>query len=721
MSLVSGRRSSLLGILSVCLSSACGPSSADLAAVVVTVSGAPTGAGLRAFVKLAGSDAAGPRDFPAGTERFAVELPVGSTGTVALEVGALLGGCLSAQGTAQVDVPRPGSYPVTVDLKIKSPPDCPQPVCAGELCWQRPLSGTRTLRAAWGTSGRSAFAVGDGGTLLRWNGYFLSAEPRRTDATLRGVGGRGPNDIWAVGDSGTILRYDPLAAGGAGAWAVAPSPTTKNLRAVAGVPGTAGGGDLGALWAVGDGGEILIYDEPSGKFQLRPNPPMPSDLRGLYMSGPNDVWIVGETFVLHLKDGWTVATLSGSMRAIWGKTVYKHTGDQIEAQPRVWVVGDNGVIRQYSGDKFEDQPSGTTVNLNAVWGQGDAVYAAGDGGVVLRLRPDATEWEPAPREAGLATDKGLLGGWAPATGEGLVVGAAGVVLRQTAGRVGALSDQVVAPPLLGLWGSGPDNIWAVGQKAVLRYDGTRWTALRTDLLVTLHGVSGTGPDDVWIAGDRGVVLHWDGKGFADLVAPSATTLRGVWARGKDDVFFVGDQQGNAATILHYAQKDGFKVIPNNAQRSMMGVGRGPLGGAYFVGEKGVIASWDGVTFDGRTLPEAAGKDLNGVYHAQVTGAPAGVTWVYGEGGVIAKVEDDATTWKAVTAGVAAGIRGLAGAGEEMWAAGSNPAVLMKLDGGQFKAVAGPSGPVLGEGLSGVYTAGGVVWLVDQGGGILRSK
>jgi hypothetical protein len=79
-----------------------------------------------------------------------------------------------------------------------------------------------------------------------------------------------------------------------------------------------------------------------------------------------------------------------------------------------------------------------------------------------------------------------------------------------------------------------DDVWAVGSwmgddPFVQHWDGAAWKAVQVPELVgnerILTGIDGTGPDDIWAVGQRhdqgqehGVVLHFDGKRWS-IVAP----------------------------------------------------------------------------------------------------------------------------------------------------------------------------------------------------------
>ena len=110
-----------------------------------------------------------------------------------------------------------------------------------------------------------------------------------------------------------------------------------------------------------------------------------------------------------------------------------------------------------------------------------------------------------------------------AAGPARVVGVGGdrVFLRDGAGfrAFGAGTWQ----PLVAIWASSPDELWAVGAgDAVQRWDGARWRTLRTEAHADWRGVTGSGPRDVWLWSSVRLV-HYDGRRFRDLSASLPTT------------------------------------------------------------------------------------------------------------------------------------------------------------------------------------------------------
>src|SRR2546425_4492046 len=95
------------------------------------------------------------------------------------------------------------------------------PVCSSDgWCWSNPLPQGNSLYSAWGSASNDVWAVGEGGTILHWDGTAWSAFASGTGNYLYSVWGSASNDVWGVDDRGTILHWD-----GSG-WSASSSITT---------------------------------------------------------------------------------------------------------------------------------------------------------------------------------------------------------------------------------------------------------------------------------------------------------------------------------------------------------------------------------------------------------------------------------------------------------------------------------------------------------------
>jgi hypothetical protein len=115
--------------------------------------------------------------------------------------------------------------------------------------------------------------------------------------------------------------------------------------------------------------------------------------------------------------------------------------------------------------------------------------------------------------------------------------------------------------LYDIWGSGPSNIFAVGESGtILHFNGQAWTTMSIPKEAggkDLYAVWGSAADTVFIAGDQGVLLKGNAQGWSAMDLPEdlpPAAFLGVWGAGPQDVYAVGYTtfgNGYAAVILHY--------------------------------------------------------------------------------------------------------------------------------------------------------------------------
>ena len=101
--------------------------------------------------------------------------------------------------------------------------------------------------------------------------------------------------------------------------------------------------------------------------------------------------------------------------------------------------------------------------------------------------------------------------------------------------------------LRGIWGSGPDDLFAVGEKGVaLRYDGRSWSRIPTGFEdKELRAVFGMSPTEVYAVGESGLVLRFDGSGWSQVRSPTEAYLLGLNA-GPNGTLTAA---GTASTLL----------------------------------------------------------------------------------------------------------------------------------------------------------------------------
>jgi hypothetical protein len=102
-------------------------------------------------------------------------------------------------------------------------------------------------------------------------------------------------------------------------------------------------------------------------------------------------------------------------------------------------------------------------------------------------------------------------------------------------------------------------------------DAPTWTQASSTALGALRAISGSGPDDVWAVGDS-VVVRWDGTGWSH-VAPgleTGTSWHGVWSVGSQDIWIVGGGGGGEYVNASYSPVAGNIVLSSVWATGSMG-------------------------------------------------------------------------------------------------------------------------------------------------------
>ena len=228
--------------------------------------------------------------------------------------------------------------------------------------WKAEDSGiTNFLSAVWSAAPDNAFAVGELGTILHYDGSSWTPMISNTEELLVDIWGNSPNDIFTVGDSGTILHYNGTS------W-------TPMISGASGLLLGVWARSSNDVFAVGDSA-ILHYDGSSWSTMYS-DPILLTDVWG---SAANDVFAVGPAdngfdgngnVILHYNgSGWTQMT-SASDKPLW---------DLWGSAPNdVFAIGAQGTILHYNGSSWSQMISNTADQLFGIYGFApNLVYAVG--------------------------------------------------------------------------------------------------------------------------------------------------------------------------------------------------------------------------------------------------------------------------------------------------------------------------------------------------------
>jgi len=119
----------------------------------------------------------------------------------------------------------------------------------------------------------------------------------------------------------------------------------------------------------------------------------------------------------------------------------------------------------------------------------------------------------------------------------------------------AAFDTATTGALSGVWGSSAEDVFVVGglpgAGEIYHFDGTNWLAMDVPEVPFLVGVFGFGPDDVFAVGEDGGVAHYDGAAWGLLVCGTEADLRSVWGAAPDDLWVVGGDVGVGEPVIRH--------------------------------------------------------------------------------------------------------------------------------------------------------------------------
>jgi hypothetical protein len=239
----------------------------------------------------------------------------------------------------------------------------------------------------------------------------------------------------------------------------------------------------------------------------------------------------------------SVISYMPSMRDVW-----------VNSGTSAFVVGNARFISRWDGVKWTvDQPPAnkrTLLALNGVWSDGPArAWTVGQQSTIMHW--NGNNWTVVTDSANAG---GPLGEYFAVWGSGTNAWVAGDQgISQCTVGVGCTLTQGLGGSLYGIWGSAPNNIWAVGASGrILRYNGTSWTPFTSPTSRKLVKVAGSGASDVWAVGDS-VLIHFDGTSWTNIpltgdlqrmqaAVPTALFGQpsiGLFVRSRDEVYLGG--------------------------------------------------------------------------------------------------------------------------------------------------------------------------------------
>lgn len=225
-----------------------------------------------------------------------------------------------------------------------------------------------------------------------------------------------------------------------------------------------------------------------------------------------------------------------------------------------------------------------------------------------------------------------------------------------------------------VWGTGPDDVWQAGCSLALdlkHWDGTAWTHVPPNVLAYVFGLWGSGPRDVWGVGSTAssMIFHWDGSIWSsEYLRPTAGAtywMQAAWGSASDDVWAVGggDDTGQGLRRASLFRWDGTRwtQFVSGLTSPLLGIWGATSSDIWAVGENGILAHWNGTAWTAQ--PSGTAQNLYSVWGSSSTNI-----WAVGDAGTI--LHWDGASWLPVANASSQNLRGVWGSGpNDIWAVG----------------------------------------------------
>jgi len=259
--------------------------------------------------------------------------------------------------------------------------------------------------------------------------------------------------------------------------------------------------------------------------------------------------------------------------------------------------------------------------------------------------------------------------------------------------------------LYDIWGTGPSNIYAVGQKGtILRFTGRKsgtqpwWTAISSPTTSDLHGVWGSSRFDVFAMGEKGTIAWFDGTKWTKSSSLFTHNFRAVHGSGHAAVFALGEF-GTLAQIQRATTPNTWKTTKPGPVQTYLG-GWGGAKNIIIAGTSGTLMRHDGTSWKKMTSPTTE-------HLWDIWGASSNNVFAVGEKGTILRY--DGKAWKKMTTPTATQLFGVWGSGPaDVWAVGAKGETLHYNGSYWAKKISGVKvslRAVWGTGATNVYAVG----------------
>ncbi len=180
------------------------------------------------------------------------------------------------------------------------------------------------------------------------------------------------------------------------------------------------------------------------------------------------------------------------------------------------------------------------------------------------------------------------------------------------GAAWAITPSGTTEDLFAVWAVDPSWAWAVGFRGdISQWDGTRWTKVfRAD--DQLDAVWAPSRTSAWAAGYSGTLVHWDGTRWSTETAPTTDIISAVWGTDASDLWI-----GTRAGTIHHRVNGAWSPASTASGTIERIWGTSPTEVWAIAREDGLLR-WDGAAWTvALAVPDQSFHDVSGTSSSDI--------------------------------------------------------------------------------------------------------
>jgi hypothetical protein len=164
-----------------------------------------------------------------------------------------------------------------------------------------------------------------------------------------------------------------------------------------------------------------------------------------------------------------------------------------------------------------------------------------------------------------------------------------------------------------VWVAAPDDAWAVGEYAIMHWDGSDWSVHMMDKSLYLRSIFGFSEDNIWASGSNDLLLHWDGSAWQKVPLETTGYLGTIWGISPDDIWMATNIKG----MLYHFDGTIWELFDTGTEQLFSKFWGAAADDIWAIGDQGSLLHWNGESWSVEDKTFYYLDDIHGVSETDI--------------------------------------------------------------------------------------------------------